>query len=190
MLLNYKSIVYETDRDIGKIVCLYPNEYEFLLKQNYLEIQINDFNIVNEKEIFIYKDIFDYPYDFIDNPQTILSLLKNSYFGKYLPYPKSRIVLSDNKNVLKWIDEINLNEVEIHKIEESKVEIDKRVKAFLKDKKDYLGIISAGCGFETDNLICQDYECYCDFVYFIDKICYCYLGGCDFNFISFFPFKF
>lgn len=190
MLLKYRDFVLDNDYDIGMIIRLEPDEYELLLKQNYLEFQINDYNLFNEKEIFIYRDIFDYPYDFIDNPYKIISLLENSCFGKYLPYPNSKIVLLDNKNVLKWIDEINLNEVEIVRIEESKLEIDKRVIEFLNDKTDYLGVISMGCGFESEGVTCGDIECYCDFVYVKNKICYCYLGGCDLNFINFFPFKF
>lgn len=77
----------------------------------------------------------------------------------------------------------------IHSINDIFPFFDFRLKDFVLNKNDYLGVVNIGCGFYKNGIKFSDFECYTDFVFVKNSICYVYFGGSELDFIKFFPFK-
>lgn len=70
--MNYKSKILQSEQD-GGIIPLDPEEYELFIKQGFLKINDKYSSI---KDVLIYKNFFDYPYDFYENPELILTFFR------------------------------------------------------------------------------------------------------------------
>ncbi|MCS7053217.1 MAG: hypothetical protein NZM09_05730 [Ignavibacterium sp.] len=85
MNYKYKISSSEMNNETGGIIPLETEEYDLFLKQKFWEVKDDYLEPLSTKDIFIYKNFFDYPYDFYENPELILTFLENSIFGEYLP---------------------------------------------------------------------------------------------------------
>ena len=181
----------------GNIFELEGSKYTSLLKYGSVDFKRSD---LQEKDSLISRYALVYKRD--DNDEVLFpdEFTDPKVIKEFLA---TTLLCTNESGVLKLLHNINLLDLlpalksKMKKLPtlsehlQSPPNIDKRLPEYLSDERNFMGRICCGCGFSDGELTCHDLECYSDYAWIADGICYIYFGGSmsGISFVNLFPFK-
>lgn len=194
MIFRYRKYfnIDKNSPETGIILDLEDDKFNQLLSSGYIYLK-------NEEEIFqsnltaVFPEELDFPDD-LNNEIEVKNFISNIYICTYESNSK-KLALLQNESIFNYLPKIKDNVKSIPLLSEvitQSEHFDKRLPNELSGIKDnYLGRTNSGCGYSSDGLTCYDIDCYADYAWIENKICYLYFGGdlSGINFIDLFPFS-
>jgi hypothetical protein len=178
--------------ETGNILELEDDKFNQLLSSGYIYLKDDEYYLFTDLTV-VYPEGLRFPYN-LDDEVAFKNFLSKIYICQYDTNSK-RLDLFQRENIFDYLPKLldNVNSIPLFsEVFTKHIEFDKRLPSELSCIKDnYLGRLNCGCGYTSDDFSCYELECYSDYAWIENKICYLYFGGnmVGIDFLYLFPFS-
>ncbi|MDP4197642.1 MAG: hypothetical protein Q8940_21530 [Bacteroidota bacterium] len=178
--------------ETGNILDLENEQFNQLLSSGDIYLKDYEYHLFTDLTV-VYPDELRFPYN-LDDEVAFKNFLSKMYICEYDANSK-RLDLLRRESIFDYLPKLKDSVKSIPLLSEDITKdghIDKRLPSELSYIKDnYLGRLNCGCGYTSDDFSCYELECYSDYAWIENKICYLYFGGnmCGISFLDLFPFS-